>query len=339
MCNPLHKREVFPTTIREVAKRANVSEATVSRVINKKGYVGKETLKKVEAAIAELNYTPNEVARMLFKKKSNTIGLLIPDITNPFFPELAKAVEAVAQRLGYLLILCNTESNPETEKKYVRELTHKYVDGLIIMNQNNEDITYDELPFPTLFLDRVHDKRVLSVSSQNKEGGRIATEYLLQTGSKRILHIRGPHNVTTATERAEGYQEVMKKNNLAAHVMDCDYATEAAYQLGKSLFKKAVEYDAIFAGNDLIAAGVLMAAKEYQISVPDELQIIGYDGIDLCKHTSPQLTTIQQPIYKMGEQAAILLIAQIENQLQEKESSSHSFPVELIQRGTTKSLR
>ncbi|UOQ87000.1 LacI family DNA-binding transcriptional regulator [Gracilibacillus salinarum] len=326
-----------PTTIREVAKYANVSEATVSRVINKKGYVSQETLKQVEDAIKHLNYKPNEVARMLYKKKSNTIALLIPDITNPFFPELAKAIEEVAKKKGYVVVLCNTKSDPEIEKKYVTELTSKYIDGLIIMNQSCEDTVYQNLPFSTVFLDRVDKNKSSYIAVQNQEGGKLATEHLISLGCKSILHLSGPSNIITAVERAEGYQTAMKQHGLLIETKECKYEADYAYQMSQAIFKDGNRFDAVFAGNDLIAAGVLRAAKEIGINVPNDLQIIGYDDIDLCKYTTPQLTTIQQPIYLMGEKAAELLIEKIEG-VYDVRDSNYLLPVTLMARGSTKPL-
>lgn len=333
MCNRLPSGDKM-TTIRDVAKLAGVSEATVSRVLNNKGYVSQETLKKVKEAIQKLNYRPNEVARMLYNKRSNIIGLMLPDITNPFFPELARAVEDVATTLGYTVILCNTDSDSEKEKNYIDVLSQKYVDGLIVMSHSLESIDYKKLPFPIVSLDRILDQSLPFVTAQNREGARIATEYLIKTGSQSIFHIRGPKYVTTAEERYLGYAEVMRENNLTIQIEECEYDLHKAYQLALSLLNKMSEVDAIFAGNDLIAAGVLKAAQEMGFDVPNDLQIIGFDGIDVGKYTRPEITTISQPIYQMGAIAAELLVAEIQGK---KDKEINSFlPVKLEVRGTTK---
>ncbi len=322
------------TTIRDVAKLAGVSEATVSRVLNKKGYVSKNTLEKVENAINALNYRPNEVARMLYKKRSNIIGLILPDIKNPFFPELARAVEDTAERDGFTIILCNTDTDSKKEKKYIDILAQKYIDGLIISSNTFSSELYEKLVFPTVSIDRTFNSTLPSVTAQNREGARLATEYLIKKGCKKILHIRGPKHVDTAEERLKGYLEVMQENHLPIYIEECEYDLDKSFELSLTLFANRIDIDAVFAGNDLIAAGVLKAANQKGLTIPNELQIIGFDGIDVGKYTSPEITTIKQPIYEMGEKATKLLLSLIQG---EKVSQKNCYlPVELEKRGTTK---
>ncbi|WP_163580875.1 LacI family DNA-binding transcriptional regulator [Gracilibacillus saliphilus] len=302
-------------TIKDVAKYASVSVATVSRVLNKKGYVSKEAEENVLKAISDLNYKPNSVARSLYHKTSKMIGLLIPDISNPFFPELARAVEDVALTYGYTVVICNTDEDIRKEAQYLEALQQKYIDGLILTTNQLSTDNYENLGIPLVALDRQFSNRVPTVSSKNYEGARKATEYLIDNGSEFIAHIRGPYRVKPADDRYRGFKDVVEEQGIAHIVVDCDFTMTNAMEVAKDLFEKYPTIDAVFASSDIAAAGVLKVAKSINKQIPEDLQIIGFDGIPLGEMLTPAITTVAQPIYKMGALSARLLIKQIEKQL------------------------
>ncbi|GMB09372.1 LacI family DNA-binding transcriptional regulator [Thermolongibacillus altinsuensis] len=321
-------------TIRDVAKLAGVSVATVSRVLNQNGYVNEETEKRVRQAIEQLNYKPNEVARTLFKKTSKTIGLIVPDISNPFFPELVRAVEDVTNIYDYTVILCNSDEKIEKEKEYIEVLKQKYVDGIILTTNQLELAEVSELDVPVVVLDRPLNHSFPSVIADNYGGARLATRHLYEIGCRRIAHIQGPLHVVNAMERFKGYRDEMQELGL----WDEDLVILGNYQLNQT--KEAVlqalkeqEIDGIFAGNDVMAVGALKAVQQLGLRVPGDVAIIGYDGIPLTEMTTPELSTISQPIYEMGAIAARLLVKKIEGQ--PLEQIHHVLPVKLVQRQST----
>lgn len=302
------------TTIRDVAKYAAVSVATVSRVMNEKGYVSKEAEVAVRRAIKDLNYKPNSVARSLYHKTSKMIGLLIPDISNPFFPELARAVEDVALTYGYTVVICNTDDDGEKERHYIDALKQKYVDGLIVATNQLKIEDYHDLQIPLVMLDRSNNASIPTVVSKNFEGAKQATELLIAKGSKFIAHIRGPHEVKTADDRYLGFKEVIEDHGIAHVVMEAEFNIISSKQVTQELFDRYPTIDGIFASSDVMAAGVMKAVKQLGKRIPEDVQLIGFDGIPLGEMLIPSLTTVAQPIYKMGALSARLLIKQIEKQ-------------------------
>ncbi|SPT89140.1 LacI family transcriptional regulator [Bacillus cereus] len=197
------------STIKDVAKLAGVSVATVSRVLNKNGYVHEDTLKKVERAIEMLDYKPSTVARSLYNKKSRLIGLVVPNIVNPFFPEVARAVEDVAHKQGYTVVLCNSDESLEKEKQYIDVLRQNNVDGFIVATNPQNSVNYMNLSVPVVAIDRMFNERIPTVYADNYAGSQAATKLLLDKGCKHIAHIRGPRDVSTANERFEGFVDVI----------------------------------------------------------------------------------------------------------------------------------
>ncbi|WP_096187179.1 LacI family DNA-binding transcriptional regulator [Evansella halocellulosilytica] len=321
------------TTIRDVAKHANVSVATVSRVINKKGYVSKEAEKAVLASIKELNYQPNSVARSLYHKTSGMIGLILPDITNPFFPELARAIEDVALTYGYTVVLCNTDEEVEKERKYLDALKQKYVDGVILTTNQLTFNDYEQLDVPIVALDRVVSEQIPTVVSKNKDGAIEATEHLVKQGCQFLAHIRGPKGLGPADDRYLGFKEVVERRCLANIVIEADFHIDGSEKVTRELLEKHPSIDGIFASSDVTAAGVMKAAHTVGKRIPDDLQVVGFDGIPLGNMLVPSLTTVEQSIYEMGALSARLLIKQIEKK--PLESFHYEVPTKLIVRETT----
>ncbi len=308
-------------TIRDVAKKAGVSIATVSRVINNKGTIRKETKETVQQAIKDLAYTPNMVARGLSNRRSYAVALIVPTITNPFFPEMARAVEDIARENGYNVLLCNTDDRRDRLIDYINSLSSQYVDGIIINSHNimREDLQkLKNLGIPLVMMDRVlqdHDHDFTSITVKNREGGRMATEHLVEVGCERIAHISGLEDTLNATHRMWGYRDVV--SNLPwfdpSWIGMAEFSVQSGYQVAKELFSRHPEIDGIFCSNDLIAIGALKAAYEWGKKIPNELAIVGFDGIDMSRLTVPSITTIQQPIYHMGQLAMKELLKQIED--------------------------
>lgn len=331
-------------TIKDIAKAANVSKATVSRVINNKSEgVGEETRNKILQIIKDLNYQPSLIARGLVTKRTNSIGLIIPDITNPFFPQLARGVEDTAMNSGYNLFLCNSDNSTEKENIYLKACAEKSVDGVIlassISTSKAQCQVLIEKNIPFILIDRYIEgmEQKNGVFLDNKEGASQAVNYLLENGHENIAFISGPLSITTAWCRFQGYQ--MAHYN---HGNDINYnlVSEGNYQLNSGfdfiefLLKKGEQFSAVFAGNDLMAIGALKALKKNNIKVPGEVEIIGFDNIDISLLVEPALSTVAQPTYEMGVQGAKMLINLIEQKKVEK--SNIYFKPELILRDTTR---
>lgn len=274
-------------SIKDVAKLAGVSVATVSRVLNDKGYVGQRTRELVEQAIKELNYKPNEVARSLFKKQSNTIGLIVPDIMNPFFPELARAVEDTASKFGYNVILCNSDEDKVKEQTYLDMLQQNYVTGIIVSSNTMTATQIEELNIPVVSIDREISKGLPTIVVENSKGAGVATDFLINKGCRRIAHIRGPQGVVNADERCEGYREVVHQEPWfnESYIINGDYDMESSIEATLELLTIHPEIDGIFAANDIMAIGAMKAAYQLGKRIPEELSIIGFDGIKLSSVT------------------------------------------------------
>jgi LacI family transcriptional regulator len=323
-------------TIRDVAKRAGVSVATVSRVLNETGYVHVETKAAVIKAIKELNYKPNRVARSLYKKSSHLIGLILPDITNPFFPELARAVEDIAHQYGYTVILCNSDGNLEKEKNYIDVLMQNHADGLIVTTNRQNNPNYLNLDIPVVALDRTIHESIPEVRADHYGGGKLATEFLIRRGCSHILHVRGPSGLGPADERCRGFVDAAKKAGIAYHIVESQFDIPIGEQKVNELLDTYPQIDGIFAGNDLIAVAAVKVALKKGLSIPKDLQVIGFDGIPLSAYFYPAITTIVQPIYEMGKRATELLIQLVEKKI--VTSKTHCLPVKLAERETTKRM-
>ncbi|GED72963.1 LacI family transcriptional regulator [Brevibacillus reuszeri] len=316
-------------TIRDVAKLAGVSVATVSRVMNQKGYVNSETEQKVNKAMQQLKFEPNQMARGLAGKRTKTIALILPDISNPFFPGLARGVEDIAQNNGYTVILCNSDDMGVKERSYIEVLKKKYIDGIIFATNNlvREDLErMEEAQIPFVMLDRAPNMESGCVIKVDNFGGaKAAVEHLLNVGCKKIAHVYGPQELTTAKERLAGYEEVAKQQSwyTPTLMIPGDFTIDGGIKAVEALLGKHPDLDGIFAGNDQMAVGVLKGLKRRGISVPGQVAVCGFDGVNLTEITEPELSTIAQPIYQIGELAANKLIERINL------SSTHYETVEL----------
>ena len=322
-------------TIKDVGKHAGVSVATVSRYLNSKGYVSEDAKRAIEMAIIELDYKPNQLARSLSTKKTNIIGLLVPDITNPFFPELARAVEDTAYTNGYTVVLCNSGEQKDREIHYIESLQQKYAAGFIVTTNQLEADYYRKISLPIVALDRRLDPAIPTVTTNNIDGATIATEYLIVRGCKHILCVRGPVGLDVAEDRFTGFMETMKNYpNISSDIITSQFDFDEAEKKVFDYLKTHEFVDGIFASSDVLAIGAMKAAHSLDVQIPGELQLVGFDGISMGKLLTPELTTVAQDIYKLGTAATELLIQKIEGH--EIENNLTELPATLVIRSSTK---
>lgn len=314
-------------TIKDIAKAANVSTATVSKVLNKKDQrISAETRNLVLKIAKEKNYIPNSMARSLVTRKTNTIGLILPDITNPFFPELARGAEDRANESDYMLMFANTDDDADKENRYLNMLAEKMVDGIILTQSANKEgnaEVLNGLKLPLVLIDRDIELENIrgKVLVDNFQGAYDGVSYLINKGYRRIAFITGPFSTTTSKERLNGYEKALEDFGIAVNwslIFEGEYKGQWGEEATKVLVKKNMPCDAIFCGNDLIAVSVIKTLKKSGYKVPEDVAVLGYDNIQLSEMIEPALTTVNQPVYEMGYQAAELLINILEDNIQEK---------------------
>jgi LacI family transcriptional regulator len=307
-------------TIRDVAQRAGVSAMTVSRVINGSAKVTDETRARVEAAVAELNFVPNILARGLTQHRSGTIGMVVPDLGDPFFTLVLRGAEQVARRAGYRLIVCNTNSDNELEAGYIDDLIAHQVDGVILAPAN--DLSHSVIarlaarPVPHVLVDRsIPGIEADIVQGDSVGGARLVVEHLLDAGFRTIAHVTEAQNVSTARDRLRGYREALEANG---RDYDPDLVVEGAgatiagaEDATRELLSRVAPPSAIFAVNNLAAVGVVLAARAAGLSVPGDLAIACFDDIELAALICPFLTVMAQPATSFGTLAIQLLLDRI----------------------------
>ncbi|KAB0288758.1 LacI family DNA-binding transcriptional regulator [Vibrio fortis] len=308
-------------TMKDIAKLAKVSTSTVSHVINKSRFVSDEIAERVNKAAKELNYAPSALARSLKMKQTKTIGMLVTTSTNPFFGEVVKGVERRCYEKGYNLILCNTEGDSERMKSSIDTLLQKRVDGLMLMCSTLEgehlDVfeRYPELPVvvmdwgPMLFAsDKIQDN--------SHQGGYMATQHLIDNGHTEIGCITGPLHRNQASSRYEGFKQAMSEANLKVHadwIVESNFECDGGFDAFQTLKSRGRLPSALFVCNDMMAMGVIHAAAQDGLRVPQDLSLIGYDDIHLSKYMTPALTTIHQPKHRLGKAAVDTLLSRLES--------------------------
>jgi LacI family transcriptional regulator len=310
------------TTITDVAAEARVHPSTVSRVLNghAASTIRPETRQRIVLAADRLGYRPSALARNLRLQRSLTLGMLVPDITNPFFSSIIKGAEDAARERGYNLILCNSEDEPEREATYLHVLRQGLVDGLLIASSQMADGTIEGLRedgFPFVLLNRAaHGKDDLAVVVDNHAAAAEVVTYLAALGHRRIGHIAGPQKTTTGLERRDGYRDAVRRLGLADEpglVVEAEAFTELGGHraLGEMLGGTA-RPSAIFAANDLIAIGMLQRLREMGLRVPQDVSIVGFNDIPLAGLLEPALTTVRVPQLQMGIIGTRLLIDRLQ---------------------------
>ncbi|WP_010236027.1 LacI family DNA-binding transcriptional regulator [Clostridium arbusti] len=302
-------------SIKDVAKEAGVSIATVSRVLNDVDVVNEETKKKVRVAIKKLDYRPNIIARSLKTQRTRTIGIVIPDISSQFYPEIVRGAEDVANIYNYNVILCNTDLDAEKEIEYIRVLREKMVDGVMYMSNCLEDNILkmlNDLSIPTVLVEtRGKDYGFPSVTIDNEKAAYEATEYLIKKGNKKIAYVGvNPETENASAVRFNGYKNAILDNGLdynedlvqfgGLKAADGRDGMEAIIHKGK--------VDAVFCASDEVAMGVINTLRDNGIKVPEDVDVVGFDNIYASSIYYPKLTTVEQPMYDMGSVGMRMLI-------------------------------
>ncbi|GAD88911.1 ribose operon repressor [Vibrio halioticoli NBRC 102217] len=306
-------------SMKDIAKLAGVSTSTVSHVINKRRYVSEEISERVNKAAKELNYFPSALARSLKMNRTNTIGMLVTNSTNPFFGEVVKGVERHCYEKGYNLILCNTEGNHTRMRDSIDTLMQKRVDGLILMCSfldGEKFESFDRSPnIPVVVMDWGEinfesDK----IQDNSLHGGYLAGQHLIAHGHHKIGCITGPTSRYQAQMRFTGFKKALSEAGISLNpdwVEEGNFECNGGYDALQKIIQKPEQPSALFVCNDMMAMGAINAAHEHGISVPNDLSIIGYDDVHLAKFITPSLTTIHQPKFRLGKAAVEAVLQKI----------------------------
>ncbi|MDF7651286.1 LacI family DNA-binding transcriptional regulator [Pantoea sp. Acro-805] len=305
----------------DVAKLAGLSKATVSRYMNHSIVLPQETIDRIETAIHTLDYRGNSLARRLSKGGSETLGLVLPDITNPFFAELADAAEEAASARGYSLVLCITRNNPDKEAQFIRWLDTRQVDGLLFTtNRPDNGVLRAEIQrqHHVVLLDEdIPGSQVPKVFADNVQGGRIATEQLIAAGHTRIAFIGGPEQLMSVRERYLGFCTAMQQAGLAVPpewVMYGNYAREFGQQALNHLFSCDQRPTAVFAASDYLVLGLLDGLRANGLQAPAALSLVGFDDANYTDLTQPRISTIRQPARELGHTAVNIMLRLLNNE-------------------------
>ncbi len=303
-------------SIKDVAREAGVSTATVSRVLAGKPHVSEKTRAQVLAAVDKLDYRPNRAAQTLRSQRSTTIGLLVSDIRNPYFTDVSRAVEDIAHEAGYSIFLCNTDENPKKEALYLKEMADKNVAGVIYSptKQSAETLTANQFGFPIVLVDRnTPNNDIDTVLLDNVAAGERLACHLLENGYRRIFGVFGEAS-TTGDQRREGFLRALRSLELSPVG---ESFTAPRIQGGLTAAMNALQTanrpDAIFTTNSLLAAGALTAIQECQLRIPADVALVGFDETTWSTLVQPQLTVIAQPTYEIGQTATEMLLKRIED--------------------------
>lgn len=310
----------------DVAKLAGVSPTTVSRVINKKGYLSEKTIQKVNDAMRELGYKPNNLARSLQGKSAKLIGLIFPKISHVFYAELIDKLEHELFKKGYKTIICNSEHDSEKEREYIEMLEANQVDGIISGSHNLGIEDYNRVTAPIISFDRNLSPDIPVVSSDNYGGGVLAAQTLVKTGANDIIMITGNDNSNSPTGlRHAGFASILPDAPIIN--VSSDFSPVRKEMEIKNILTQQ-KPDAIFASDDLTAILIINIAKELGISVPDQLKVIGYDGTYFIENYYPQLTTVKQPLEEIAFLCVELLLQKIEGK--KVATTGYFLPVTLL---------
>lgn len=317
-CKRLHC-EVIKITIQDVAKACNVSVATVSRVINDSGKVKENTKLLVLDTIEKMHYLPNFTGRNLRMQKTKIILILLPTIVNPFFAKLVKGMEDTARQNGYTLMMGTTYEKKEIELNHLNLLKNRLVDGVVFLDTalSKEEMNYFGKNFPVVQCSEYYsDVGVPFVSIDNEKAGYDLTRHLISLGGKRIFHISVKNNSVTTVKRLEGYKRALLEAGLPfdeENILYGNYGYHSALKLIEQRFKNNLDEvpDSIFAISDKMAAGCIKGLTNCGLNVPNDVKVVGFDNIDICMMTSPEITSISQSQYEMGVTAINMLIAKL----------------------------
>ncbi len=331
------------TTLKDIAEKSGFSIATVSKALNNEKGINKETRRKILEIAKELNYVPSYPAASVKLRKTNTIGLLISDIANPFFPEIVKGIERVAYNHGFNLILCNTDEDEKKEDIYIDVLLKKRVDGLIAVAANTKSKTkwrkILKFGVPLVMMDRkVEGLQADYVVVDNVDGGFKGMNYLIQMGHRNIGILTGDLKISTGKERFKGVLKALKMYNLEqdAIISESKFTKESAYIATKNLLDKSERITAIFFPNNITAIGGLKAIIDSKLHIPEDISIVSFDDMDWFSLYTPPITAVAQPSYTIGTTAATILIHRIKDE--NLEFQNVTLKTELIKRESVKKM-
>ena len=323
-------------TLKDVAREAGLTVGTVSRVLNNRGYISNNARKKVDEAMKKLNYRPNEMARSLHSKSTNTIGLIVPHIRHPYFAEMISNLENEAYKNGYKILLCNSQSIREKEREYIDICTSNRVAGLILCSGTVDTKVFDEIDIPVITVERFLDNGTACVECDNRQGGALAAERLISCGCNNLVHIGNIGTIPMPADmRTEGFREVCASRNISfveVSTQEAQYNSMKYDEMIESVLREYPETDGMFLNSDVLAAQALQVCRKLQISVPDRMKIVGFDDVNIASLTTPQLTTIHQPVKEMAEIAVNLLHDSVSGKLVPKRTM---LPVYLVELETT----
>lgn len=300
-------------TIRDVAKKANVSVATVSRVINNKGYVYEETKKTVLKIIDELGFEPNQLARSLTNHRSKMIGVIVPHIGTTFYGQLIEGIEQAALSYGYKTMLCNTQDSKEREIDYLKVLEQYNVEGVIVASNFLNIEKLESMNIPAVSVDHLINDDIPSITCNNINGGQVAAKALLNGGAKHILLLRGPSFLITSQERTKGFLEELEEYDCTCDIHDFDLVEPDAEYIYQYL-KNNPQIDGIFAMSDTLALIALGCLQKLGRKIPEEVALVGFDDAPFTKWTNPSISTVSQAVKYMGSETVNTLIKLINNE-------------------------
>ncbi len=331
-------------TIKDIARELKISPSTVSRALKNHPDISERTKVAVNKLAKKYGYKPNPIALSLLQSKSNIIGVIIPEIVHFFFSSVISGIEDVAFKAGYHVMICQSNESYEREIEAIQALSASRIDGLLIsVSKNTYQFEHlkelENIGIPVVFFDRVcEDIETHKVVIDDFHGAFQAVEHLISIGRKRIAHLSGPQNLLIGKKRLEGYLEALKKHNLPIDnelIINCD-TFEDALKCTPSLLKMNNRPDAIFAVNDLTAAGSMRIARQYGLNIPDEIAFVGFTNERISRLTEPTLTSIEQHGFEMGQEAMQLLIKRFSTNLEDFKAETKVIKSSLVIRESTK---
>lgn len=306
--------------MKQIADKAGVSVVTVSRALNNRPDINKETRARILRIAEEYNYIPNQLAKSLVTQSSKTIGIIIKELQHPFLSTVLQGIADVAREKEFGITLCNTYDNPDLELEYIRQLRAKQVDGMLIYPIQSDERYINELkncPIPYVFLNRhTNSLHCDYVANDNTYGMYQATNHIIQQGYQKIAYVCAKPMASSGQERILGCQKAVKENGLPSNYFrleTCEETIESSYQKVKKIISANDDIDAIFAWDDRLAMGAVRAIREAGLSIPDDIALVGYDDTEISKYQTPSLTTVRQPSKKIGELAANILFERIKS--------------------------
>lgn len=334
------------STMKDVAIRAGVSLGTVSKALNGDASIKPANLARIHEAIEVLGYRPNLTARALKTRVTNSVALLIPDITNPYYPELARGAEDAANRLGLTIFMCNNDRDPEKERKYVEQLLLKGVDGIILVKpllpKDELEQIRSQCKLVLVDAEVKLQKRFDYVNVDDEGGVRLAMRMLFEHGHRRIAYIQGVMQSESAHMRFWTYQQSLREKGISLDerlVVNGRYEWQGGYDAVCRLLALTERPTAIFAANDLMAFGAIHALRAAGLQVPRDMTVMGYDDVSMASYMSPQLTTIRQPKYEIGVRSMELLYQRMNNELPADSVHGMVLPTEIVERETVAAPR